>query len=109
MTRAVTATEAKNRLGALMQDVRSSVVPVLFELHGRPGVALITAEQLEDFETLKRKRRSEEAIARLEAIRVKAGDRNADLSEEEAMDLAVQVVREVRREMREAGQLRFEQ
>ena len=107
MTKAVTATEAKNRLGALMQHVRASEEPILIELRGRPEVALITAEQLADFEALKRNRRSEEAIARLEAIEAKAEDRNADLSEDEAMELAVKAVREVRREMREAGQLRF--
>src|SRR5215211_5814175 len=106
MTKAVTATEAKNRLGALMQEVRRSEEPILIELRGRPGVALITAEQLADYQELQRRRRAEEALARLDAIRAMAGDRNSDLTEEEAMEIAVEAVREVRQEMRDSGQLK---
>jgi prevent-host-death family protein len=102
MTRTVTATEAKNRLGALMSEVRTSDEPILVELRGRPEIAIITAAQLADFEELKDKRRRERALASLEAIRAMAGDRNSDLTEEEAMELAVEVTREVRRELWEA-------
>lgn len=108
MAKTVTATEAKNRLGALMTEVRKTDEPVIVELRGRPEIAIITAEQLKDFEALKRKRRGEEALAELWAIQASAGDRNRDLSEEQAMELAVKAVREVRREMRESGQLRYE-
>ena len=109
MAKTVTATEAKNRLGALMHEVRETEEPLVVELRGRPGVAIITAEQLEDFEALKDKRRRENALASLERIHAMADDRNSDLSEEEAMELAVEVTREVRREMRESGQLRYEE
>ena len=109
MAKTVSATEAKNRLGALMSEVRETAEPIIVELRGRPDVAIITAEQLEDFEALKDKRRREKALASLEAIRAMAGDRNSDLSEEEAMELAVEVTREVRREMRDSGQLRYEE
>ena len=86
-----------------MSEVRESDEPVIVELRGRPEIAIITAEQLADFEALKRKRRGEEAFAKLEAIRAMSGDRNSDLTEDDAMDLAVRAVREVRKEMRESG------
>jgi prevent-host-death family protein len=108
MAKTVTATEAKNRLGALMTEVRQTDEPVIVELRGRPEIAIITAKQLEDFEALKRKRRGEEAFAQFEAIRAMAGDRNEDLTEEEATEIAVEAVREARRELRKSGSLRYE-
>jgi prevent-host-death family protein len=109
MTRTVTATEAKNRLGALMSEVRQSDEPILVELRGRPEIAIITAAQLSDFEELKRKRRGEEAFAKLEAIRAMSGDRNNDLTEEEADTIVNQAIREVRQDLIKQGVLKFEQ
>ena len=108
MAKTVTATEAKNRLGALMHEVRETEEPVVVELRGRPGVAIITAEQLDDFEALKDKRRREEALASLEAIRAMAGDRNSDLTENEADEIINESIREVRKELIKQGVLRFE-
>lgn len=109
MARTVTATEAKNRLGALMTEVRKTDEPVIVELRGRPEIAIITAEQLKDFEALKRKRRGEEAFAQLEAMRAMSGDRNKDLSEEEADDMINETIKEVRRDLIQQGVLKFEQ
>jgi prevent-host-death family protein len=104
MVKTVTATEAKNRLGALMNEVLESNEPVIIELRGRPKIAMITKDRLEEIEELERQQRHARALASLEAIRAMAGDRNSDLSEEEAMDLAVEVTREVRQELWEARQ-----
>lgn len=109
MPKIVTATEAKNRLGALMAEVRNTAEPIIVELRGRPEVAIITSEQLEDFEALKRKRRAEEAFAQLEAIRAMSGDRNKDLTEEEADELINESIREVRQDLIKQGVLKFEQ
>jgi hypothetical protein len=65
---------------------------------------MITKDRLEEIEELERQQRHARALASLEAIRAMAGDRNSDLSEEEAMDLAVEVTREVRQELWEARQ-----
>jgi prevent-host-death family protein len=104
MTKTVTATEAKNRLGALMNEVLESNEPVIIELRGRPKIAMITKDRLEEIEEIERQQRHARALASLEAIRAMAGDRNSDLSEEEAMELAVEVTREVRQELWEARQ-----
>ena len=50
MAKTVTATEAKNRLGALMNEVIESNEPVIIELRGRPKIAMITRERLEAIE-----------------------------------------------------------
>ena len=103
MTRTVTATEAKNRLGALMNEVIESNEPVIIELRGRPKIALITRERLEAIEKLEWEQRHARALAALDEIERSYDGRNDDLTEEEAMELAVEVTREVRREMRESG------
>lgn len=103
MTKTVTATEAKNRLGALMSEVLNTNEPVIIELRGRPKLAIITSEQLREFEELERKERHARVLANLERIRQEITERHAregipELSEEEAMDLAVEAVREIRAE-----------
>ena len=102
MTKTVTATEAKNRLGALMSEIVKTDEAVIIELRGRPKVALISAERLERAEKLERRQRGEEAFAQFERIRAMSGDRNKDLTDEQIMDMAVEAVRDTRRKMREA-------
>jgi prevent-host-death family protein len=99
MTKVVTATEAKNRLGALMSEVIESNQPVIIELRGRPRIAMITTERLEEIERLEWEQRRAKALANLDELEREFAGRNSDLTEEEAMDLAVEVVREIRVEM----------
>jgi prevent-host-death family protein len=101
MTKTVTATEAKNRLGSLMNEVIESNEPVIIELRGRPKIALITTDRLEEIERLEWEQRRAKALANLDKLGKALAGQNNDLTEEEAMELAVEVTREVRREMRE--------
>jgi prevent-host-death family protein len=101
MTRTVTATEAKNRLGALMREVVTSNQPVLIELRGQPGVALISAGELERFRQLDRERRLADARSLMAQIRMESAERNADLTPEQADALAIDVLGEVRAERRD--------
>ena len=103
MARTVTATEAKNRLGALMNQVIESNEPVIIELRGRPRIAMITTDRLNEIERVEWEQRHARALAALDEIERSYDGRNDDLTEEEAMELAVEVTREVRREMRESG------
>jgi prevent-host-death family protein len=104
MTKTVTATEAKNRLGALMSEVIDSNDAVLIELRGRPKIALVSVDRLRQFEELERKERHRRALENLERLSQRIAEdherRNIpELTEEEAMDLAVEVIREVRADM----------
>ncbi len=102
MARIVTATEAKNRLGALMSEVIETKEPVIIELRGRPKIAMITTDRLREIERIEWEQRRAKALATLDAIERSYDGRNNDLTEEEAMELAVEVIREVRAEI--AGQ-----
>jgi prevent-host-death family protein len=103
MPKVVTATEAKNRLGSLMSEVLASNEPIIIELRGRPKIAIVTTERLREIEELERKERHRLALENLERIRQEITERHEregipELSEEEAMDLAVEAVREIRAE-----------
>lgn len=103
MPKVVTATEAKNRLGSLMSEVLASNEPVIIELRGRPKIAMVTTERLREIEELERKERHRLALENLERIRQEITERHQregipELTEEEAMDLAVEAVREIRAE-----------
>jgi prevent-host-death family protein len=102
MTKTVTATEAKNRLGALMSEVLKTDEAVIIELRGRPKVALISAERLERAEKLERRQRGEEAWKAFEELRARQGDRNKDLTDDQIMEMAVEAVRDVRRKRAES-------
>jgi prevent-host-death family protein len=96
MTRTVTATEAKNRLGALMNEVIESNEPVIIELRGRPKIAMITKERLQEIEEIERLQRHQRAITALDELNVEIAARGSTLSEAEAMELAVEAVQEIR-------------
>ena len=98
MKRVVTATEAKNRLGSLMSEVLESNDSIIIELRGRPKIALVKIERLTELEEIETRQRHERAIASFDALTEKIAARKNGLSEEEAMALAVEVVREIRAE-----------
>jgi len=98
MTKTVTATEAKNRLGALLKEISQSNETVLIENRGTTQAVLISEDVYRSFLVLEWEQRRAEAIRRLEEIEAEVGARGDELTEEEAMELAVQAVREVRAE-----------
>lgn len=59
MTRRISAKEARNRFADLAGSVHYSREPVIVERKGRPFVAVISAEDLEEFETFRRQQRQE--------------------------------------------------
>lgn len=96
MAKTVTATEAKNRLGALMTEVLESNEPIIVELRGQPRIAMITMDRLAEIEEIERRKRHEQALAALDALNERIAAQGNSLSEDEAMELAVMAVREIR-------------
>jgi prevent-host-death family protein len=99
MAKIVTATEAKNRLGALMAEAQKE--PVIVEIRGDPKAAIISIDKLRAFEELQKAEDRRQSFERLEQIRASIAARNADLSAEEATAIIEQATRDIR-EMRRA-------
>lgn len=109
MAKAVSTTEAKNKLTALIAWVRESRDEIIVESHGRPTAVIISYDEYQKLQVLKEQQRRREALAQLEDLRQRVSTRNQDLSEDQALDLADRFVREVVDEMVEDGKIRFGQ
>ena len=108
MPKTVTATEAKNRLGALLGYVVGEGDEVIVERQGRPSAVIMSFAAYEEVEALREQKRRTDALEQLRALRRQVRARNQDLSAEEAMALADRFVHEVIDEMAAEGKLTFE-
>ena len=107
MPRNVSTTDAKNQLSALMRDVEQGGDTVVVEDHGRPRVAIISMSDYEDLEVWREQERRKQILAEMRALQREVGERNRDLSIEEAEALAERFVSEVVEEMFAEGKLRY--
>jgi prevent-host-death family protein len=103
MTRTVTATEAKNRLGALMAQAQEE--PVIVEIHGAPRAAIVSMEDLRELEAFRKADERRKRIERMHRFYEQQATRNSDLSQEEAAAIIEQAtgdIHEMRRARRRA-------
>ncbi|MBA2278076.1 MAG: type II toxin-antitoxin system Phd/YefM family antitoxin [Chloroflexia bacterium] len=108
MPRNVSTTEAKNQLSAMMRAVEENGDEVVVEDHGRPRVAIISMRGYEELKAWREQQRRQRALADLRALQKRVGERNSDLTSEQAEALADRFVREVVEEMFAEGKLRYE-
>jgi prevent-host-death family protein len=102
MKRTVTATEAKNRLGALIRLVKEEGDAVVIESRREPVAVLVSPSDFAELRRLREERERAKAIERIREIAARQEQRNSDLSAEEAEALVQEAIRDVR-EMRRAG------
>jgi prevent-host-death family protein len=103
--RVCSMTEAKNQFNALVNFVQAPGAAAIVEAHGKPKGAIISFEEFETLKRLKEQERRRQAAERIRKLRARIGQRNADLTEEEADELANRFVREVVQEMHDSGRL----
>lgn len=103
----VSATEAKNNLGAMIS--RAQDAPIIIESRGHAAAVLISVEKYERYEEAEDKQERLEALERLRKIGVDAQRRNADLSPEEAESLVKEIVDETFARMLAEGKIRYDE
>lgn len=108
MNNAVSATEAKTRLGELMRYAIDSGNTIIVESRGKPQVALVPYAEYEELQKLKERARREAALAQLRDLAREVQAQNEDLDEEEAARLADELTREAIDSLVEQGRVRFE-
>jgi prevent-host-death family protein len=106
--RAVSTTEAKNQLSAMIGWVEDSDDEVIVEHHGQPRAVIMSFAEYQRVQALRDRQRREQALAEVRALRAEVRARNQDLTDDEAMALADRFVREVVADMAKEGKLRFE-
>ncbi len=107
MSKTVSASEAKNRLGALIGWVLENRDEVIVESRGEPKVVLVPYSEFEEMQRIKEEVRRRQALAKLQKLRDRVRERNEDLKEEDAQNLADRLTREVVADMVKEGKIRF--
>ena len=95
----VSATEAKNRLGALLGELKNGTDAIVIEHHGRPRAVIVSAEEWTLLNDARTRLRRQEAWERIRQLAEEVGARNADLTVEEAEALADEIGNEAKRRL----------
>jgi prevent-host-death family protein len=93
----VSATEAKNRLGTLLGELKNGTAAIMIEHHGRPRAVLVSAEEWVTLSRARERLRRQEAWERFFKLAEEIGARNADLTPEEADAIADELGDEAKR------------
>lgn len=109
MARAVSATEAKNRFGAVLDWVANDGEDVVVERQGRPLAVIVSIVEYEELQDLRERRRRQEALETLRRLRDQVVERNRDLTPEQVEEIADQFSRDVIQGLVEKGKVRFEE
>lgn len=108
MPRTVSASEAKNRFGAVTDWALANQDAVIVESHGEPRVVILPYAEYEHVQALKEHQRRQDALARLRKLRDEVGARNQDLTDEQVEELADRVTRDTIDSLIAKGKVRFE-
>lgn len=88
MTRVVSASEAQNSFGAILQWAEENGEEVIVERRGKPAAAIVPYEEYEYLKQLREDQRRREIFEELDALRQRIREHTPDLSAEEAYRLA---------------------
>ncbi len=107
-TRTISSNDAKQNWGSVIGSVSAGEDEVIVESHGKPKVVVISFEEYKSVQELREKQRRAEALAELDAISKRIGDRNKDLSEEQIEELSNRFAHEFYEDLAREGKIRFE-
>lgn len=99
MPKVVSSNEVMQQWGALLGYVSEQGDEVIVESHGEPQAVVMSIGAYEEVKVLRERQRRADLVARLDALGERQAKLNQDLSEEEAMALAVRASREMMTEM----------
>ena len=108
MPKTVSASEAKNRFGAIVDWAVESQDDVIIESHGAPKVVIVSFEAYQEIERLREAARRQEALARLQRLRDQVVARNRDLTQEDADALGDRFSREAMADMAQEGKIAYQ-
>jgi prevent-host-death family protein len=104
-TRTVSATEAKNRLGAYLKMATQDGDAVVIENYREPSAVIISFEEYQRLRKAQAKLDRQQRLAELDRISAIQAELNSDLSEEAAEALVQRYLEEDRAERRAKSNL----
>jgi prevent-host-death family protein len=105
--RTISATEAKVNFGAVTQRVIDDGEPVVVENHGQPRVAIVPVEKLDRLAELEEQERRRVWLERVRALRARVREKNQDLTDEQAEQIADEIVSDAVDALYEKGIVRY--
>lgn len=108
MPRTISVSEAKNQLSAVLDWAVENGDGVVIESRGEPKVAILSYAEYQEFLTLREQARRKEAFRRLEELAETIRARNADLTPDEAEELADEISRDAIQRMIDKGEVVFQ-
>lgn len=108
MPKTVSVSEAKNQLSAVMDWAVENGEDVVVESRGEPKVAILSYSEYQKFIVFKEQERRRLALRQLEVLAEQIWAQTADLSDEEADQLAEEVSQETIQRMVKEGKVRFQ-
>ena len=87
----VSATDAKNNLGALLGKVAGGTETVIVERQGRPRAAIISIDEYRQFRAFQQEKQRREAIERFRRLRDEISQKFSDLSQHQIEALAQEI------------------
>lgn len=98
VTRTISATEAKNRFGALLKSVRDDEIDaVLVESHGEVSAVILSPEEFQKLQDDRKELQRKQWLEHFDVLVRQQAERNADLSADESEEMAIRAVRDYRR------------
>jgi prevent-host-death family protein len=108
MPKTVTATDAKNKFGSLVNWVVENSDEVIVENHGEPAVVLISVSEYEGYKAFREVERRKRLLAELTELRERVRARNPDITtDEQAFEIADEIVRDAIDSLVAKGKIRF--
>ncbi|HEX8221141.1 MAG TPA: type II toxin-antitoxin system prevent-host-death family antitoxin [Chloroflexia bacterium] len=95
MPKTVTATDAKNKFGSLVNWVVENGDEVIVENHGQPAVVLVPVSEYEGYKAFREAERRKRLLAELTELRERVRKNNPDITtDEQAFEIADEIVRD---------------
>lgn len=109
MPKVVSATDAKSKFGSLVNWVVENGDEVIVENHGQPTVVMIPLSEYENYRTYREAEKRKKVFARLRELRDRVRTYNQDIiTDEQALEIADEIVREAINGLVAKGKIRFE-
>ena len=109
MPRTVSASEAKARLGSVIEWAVQEKDEVIVESHGEPKAVIMAFEEYQKVKSLREQQRRQQVLERMRQLRTKVQQRKKDLTSEQAEVLADKFTREVVDDLVKEEKIRFEE
>ena len=109
MPKTVSASEAKARLGSVIEWAVQEQDEVIVESHGAPKVVIMAFDEYQKVKLLREAQRRQEALEQMRQLRARVQERNQDLTHQQAEQLADQFTQEVVAELVTEDKIRFEE